>query len=789
MNLPFSNTDKQTDNELPVRIANVSRRGFLQGLGIAGAFVIAARWTPFASAEEAKYGADAMPNGWVDNPNVFISIDTDGNVTLINHRGEMGQGIRTSLIMVLADEMGADWSRVKAKQAEANEEKYGNQNTDGSRSMRHWFDPMRRAGAAARMMLEQAAADKWQVPVSQCRVRVHDVEHIPTGRVYEFAALAEDAAKLDVPARDKLVLKKPEEWRYIMRNPEGFPKKNKQQPLAVDGMDIVTGKALYAADVYWDNMLFAVIARPPSYGAKVASYDANATMKIPGVVKVIELPTASQPSAFEPLGGIAVLAENTWAAMKGRDALSIQWDTAAAGENGRYDSQAFRTLLEERAKESGEVLRSDGDLAAAKKAAKSSLSVNYYAPHMAQAPMEPMAAIVRIRGDKADVWTSVQNPQLARGGVAQRLGLKPENVTVECGLMGGGFGRKAKPDYVFEAADLSKAMGGRPVRVQWTRDDDLHHSYFHTVALEHMEGYLDDKGKVSGWLHRSLAPSISSVFAPGVVHLGGAEAAQGIRSMPFAIPAVQQESGAAEGHVRIGWFRSVYNIPHAFAVQSFVAELADKAGKEHKAFLLELLGPDREIDPRTFNENWNYGENPELYPIDVARCKGVLERATKEAGWGKKMPAGRGLGLAVHNSFASYCAVVIDAEVTKDGQVIIHRADIAIDCGPQVNPDRVRSQMEGACIMGTGIALMTEITARDGRIQQDNFHNYLVRRMPEAPREIHVHAVNNHLDVPPGGVGEPGLPPVAPAICNAIFAATGKRIRTLPVGDQLKAGA
>ncbi|WP_289303153.1 xanthine dehydrogenase family protein molybdopterin-binding subunit, partial [Methylophaga sp. UBA3996] len=371
--------------------------------------------------------------------------------------------------------------------------------------------------------------------------------------------------------------------------------------------------------------------------------------------------------------------------------------------------------------------------------------------------------------------------------VAKWLEVKPEQVKVNVTLLGGGFGRKSKPDYLVEAALISKALDGRAVKTVWTREDDIQHSYFHTVSAEHMEAAFDEQGDTIAWLHRTVAPTIASTFSEGAKHEMPMELSMGVVNIPFDIENIQIENPEAPAHTRIGWYRSVANIPHAFAIQSFIAEMAHQQQKDHKDFLLSLIGPDREIDPTSLKDEWNYGESPELYPLNTKRMKGVINMVTDKAEWGKSLPTGSGQGMAAHYSFVTYVAVVVEVTVNDDGEVSVPRVDVAVDCGPQVNPERIRSQIEGACIMGMSLALSSEITFKDGVTVQDNFDGYQVARMDAAPKEINVHLMPaNDFSEPLGGVGEPGMPPIAPALCNAIFNATGKRIRELPIRYQLE---
>ena len=743
-------------------IQNVSRRGFLKGVASASAFVLVARIVPDSLHAEGLPGNPGVDRAKF-HPGVYVGIDTDGTVHIIAHRSEMGTTSRTSVPMILADELDADWKRVKLEQA-IGDERYGSQNTDGSHSIREFYEPMRQAGATARMMLTQAAANQWGVPVSECKADLHTIVHSSSGRRLGYGDLATAAAKLPVPKTEDLKFKPKSAWRYIGKGSPSY-----------DLPEVVTGKAIYGMDAQMDGMVYASIQRPPVLGGKVKSFDDKDARKVPGVGQVVPIEPFEGPWQFQPLGGVAVIATNTWAAFQGRKNLKVEWDN---GPNASYNSDEYKKQLQEAARTSAKVIRDHGDVNAEFAKGGKIVEAEYYVPHLAHAAMEPLVAVADYRDGRVTAWAPTQNPQAVQDTVAKAVGISKDNVVCHVTLLGGGFGRKSKPDYVAEAAILSKKVG-RPVKVVWTREDDIQFDFYHSVAAVYMKAAVDAKGKPTAWLARSAFPPIGSMADPKLDHGGDFEMAMGLSDVPFDVPNLRVENGPATAQVRIGWLRSVANIYHAFAVQTFADELAHAAGRDPVEYMLELIGPPRIADMGNF-KNPNYGAKYDVYPIDTARLRKVLEIAAEKSGWGKqKLGKGSGMGIAVHRSFLTYVATVVEVQVDADGKIHIPRVETAVDAGLITNPEAARSQFEGAAVFGTSIALTGSITATNGAINESNFDTYPVARMNQAPLQTNVHLVES--DAPPAGIGEPGVPPFVPALCNAIFAATGKRVRELPL--------
>jgi isoquinoline 1-oxidoreductase beta subunit len=735
-------------------IQNVSRRGFLGGVLSGGALVLGAYFVPVVLR------ADSLPDTAADralfHPNVFVGLETDGTVYIVAHRSEMGNGSRTALPRVLADEMDADWNRVKVIQA-VGDPRYGSQDTDASASIREFFDVMREAGATVRLMLARAAAGQWSVPASECESGLHLIVHAPSGRKLMYGELARAASRLPVPRKEEVQLKPRTAWRYIGKDASLY-----------DLEDICTGKAIYGMDARLEGMVYASIERPPVLGGKVKACQDQEALRVRGVRQTVLLEPFKPPHGYQPLGGVAVIADSTWAAFQGRKNLRVVWDH---GPNAAYNSDEFRKQLQETVRHSCKVVRNEGDVDAEFAKGGNTFEAEYYMPHLAHATMEPPVALAEFRDGKVTVWAPTQDPQGAEAAIAQAVGIRKEDVTCLVTLLGGGFGRKSFSDFAAEAAVLSKRVG-KPVKVVWSREDDVRFDYYLPVAAMYLKAALDSTGRPTAWLQRSAFPPINSTFDNAARH-GGWELKGNWIEVPFDVPNIRVENGPAEAHVRLGWLRAVASNYHNFAVQSFAAELAHNAGRDPVEYLLDLFGPSRVlIIP-------GLAEEPG-FPLDIGRLRRVTELAAEKAGWGRrKLGKGSGLGIAAQRYSFDYVASVVEVEVTDKGDIRIPRVDTAVDAGIAVNPGNTKGQFEGAATFGTSIARGCEITATNGVIDQSNFHDYPVARIHEAPHQTNVYVVDSNA--PPAGVGEPGVSVIAPALCNAIFAATGKRIRELPL--------
>lgn len=750
-------------------IIQINRRDFLAKLGLGtGALVIGSGLPGIALA------AVNAPVGEVTPTNAlgyFVSISPDGTVDIICHRMEMGQGINTSVPQIITDELEADWSRVKVTLGKA-DARYGNQSTGGSASIRKFFAHIRQMGAVARDMLEQAAANRWNVDKSAVKAQQHFVVNSKTGEKLAFGDLAAEAATLPMPDPTKVRLKNPNEFRLIGKD------------VKLTGHDnIVQGKAIYAQDVQVPDMLIATIERPPVVGGKVKSFNDAEAKKVKGVVAVVRLKDRSIPVGMTPVSGVAVLATNTWAALEGRKKLKVEWDL---GSNASHNSESYKQELSARVREPGAVVRGKGKVNDHNYNPERTVEAVYTMPYHHHMSMEPPAATVQIKDGKCTVWAGTQTPQWCKSLVLAELGFNPEKdgdkVEVNTTLMGGAFGRKGKNDFVLEAVELAVATG-KPVKVIWSREDDVKHGYYHSIAANYCKAEITDKKGADFWVQRVAHPPIgwtfdgkSDVPADGLL-------AQGFADIPFALNNFSCETQKASTHVRIGWFRAVQNLHNAFAIASFVDELAVNAGISTRQMWLNLLGEDRLVDPRKEGfAGWgNYDQLTDDYAVDTRRMKNVINVLVEKTGLEKKLPENEGWGLAFSNSFNSYSAAATKVRV-KDNKVEVLEMHTAIDCGLVITPDRVRSQMEGAMIMGLSMALYSQITIKDGAIEQSNFHDYQVARMPEIP-PLHVHLIES--DKAPGGVGEPGLPAVVPSITNAIYQASGVRVRDLPVNKTL----
>jgi len=722
----------------------ISRRKFMVRSTVAGAGLLVGFRFSGASllSQESEKGAKKAP---VNPFDAYVHVKPDGKISLIVAKSEMGQGIKTGLAMILAEEAEVDFNSVSVEQAETRPDLYAHMGTGGSGSTMENFTPLRRAGATVRELMITAAASKWSVPKKECEAKKGVVAHEKSSRQASYGELVNAASKLPLPDPEKVELKDESDFELIGH---ATPR--------VDIPSKVNGSAQFGIDVRVPEMLFAVVARCPTFGGKPAHFDAAKAKAVAGVRDVFEIPALGKD--MYTAGGIVVLADSTWAAMKGREALQITWNHGSATSES---SDSLHATLRAAAGKAGKRVRNDGNVDAALPGSAKRVDTTYEFPYLAHATMEPMNITVYARVGGAEVWAPTQSPDWVQRTVAKLIEVPPEKVVVHTTLMGGGFGRRYMADYPAEAAQIAR-VARKPVQLVWSREDDMTHDFYRPAACHQMRGAVDSAGRPLLWSHTIASTSIGSMWgSPDKLEeseVGGA------KQMPYAIPNVRLEYNPVASSVPPLWWRSVEHSFNGFAVECFIDELAAAAGKDPVEFRRGLL-----VKPA----GWKPKDEDDP---DPARLRGVLELAAEKSGWSKPLPKGKGRGIASYHSFGSYIAEV--AEVTVSGENFkIDRVVVAIDCGQIVNPESVRAQAESAVIYGLSAALKNEITIKNGAVEQSNFDGYDPIRINEAP-PIEVYLTQSKDD--PGGMGEPALPPAAPAVANAIFAASGQRLRKLP---------
>jgi isoquinoline 1-oxidoreductase beta subunit len=699
-------------------MSTLNRRGFLQ----VGASAAAGMLVGFYLPERSKLAAQAA-NPAAATLNAYIHIAPDDSVTFMIHKVEMGQGTVTSLSQLLAEELDCDWGKFRTEFPPI-DPAFGFQGVVGSMSIRTSWDPLRKAGATAREMLVQAASQTWGVDKSVCRAQSGFVVNTSNNAKLSYGNLAAAAAKLPVPAN--VALKDPKQFRFIGKSIK-----------RLDTFDKVTGRTQFGIDARRPGMLYAAIARCPVFGGKAVSFDATKAKAFPGVKQVVLVSR-----------GVAVVADNTWSAIQGTRLLDIKWDE---GVNANQSSAAISTLFAERAQKPGVEAMKTGDVAAGSAGAAKKVEAVYEVPFLAHATMEPMNCTADVRADRCDVWASMQMQTMAQAAAAQASGLPPAKVYIHSHFMGGGFGRRGMTDFVTEAVELSKAIGA-PVKVTWSREDDMHHDNYRTASYSQFSAGLDADGWPVAWTNRIVSPSIQNTSGQPPKNGIDRTSTEGSHDMGYGIPNKLVDYHWTEVGIPVTYWRAVGYTQNTFFVESFMDELAAAGGKDPIELRRKLLA-----------------QNPRLL--------GVLELAAQKADWGKPLPAGTFRGVAVVNNVGSYTAQVAEVSLNK-GKVRVHRVVCAVDCGHVVNPAIVEQQIRSAVVYGLTAALKGEITIDKGRVQQANFNTYDMLRIDESP-VVDVHIVTSTEN--PGGIGEAGVPAIAPAVCNAVFAATGKRIRRLPI--------